>query len=322
MFRIMLIMVFTAIVLFGGTISGELSYPGGGLGAYAVMVIDPATIASIAMGDSIDFASLPIAPLFMPGEYSIDGDFTDGMPYTVFGVKLEDMSTIRPQSGDPMGLYPEDVYTFGGSATDIDVELATEGPIGGHIDYAGDISVVKMNVYDVMAGSLAVLEGVYPVGDSPDYSVTVPSGFKRLEFFADLNGNDNWDRIELEPGTIYSGIGADMWGPIVFAGGGDKFATGVDVFIPNTDVSEIKSNVEKFSIKCTPNPFNSTAVIKFYAPENAVLTVSDISGKVIQQRKVSGSGELKIGENLCAGAYLVSLCGKGVVLNQRISFIK
>lgn len=272
MFRIVVLIALSALFAFGGTISGELIYPGGGMGAYGVIVLDPATIASVAAGDSVDFTSLPMAMLFMPGAYSITDSFEDGIPYTVFGVKIEDMSSMQPVSGDPMGLYPENVFTFSGNASGIDVELDTVGAIGGHITYSGNISDVKMNVYDMMSGSTPVLEGVYPVGSSADYSVIVSSGFKTLEFFADLNDNDVWDTDAFEPGVYYTGIGMDTWGPIVFAGGGDRFATGVDPVLPPSAVKESGTLLPKFTLSCTPNPFNSSCEIAV----NGVLAIREL----------------------------------------------
>ncbi len=158
-----------------GTITGNLIYTGGGFGLYIVAALSPENILSLISG-SFDPFSLPRDMLFVPGPYEIEGDFIDGVPYILVAVRVAD-TTIN--SGDPMGMYPTDVYTFAGDAWDKDIELAREGTIGGHITYPGNILHVKVNVYDMFSGS-PVFENVFYVGAS-DYSITIPSGFKTLE---------------------------------------------------------------------------------------------------------------------------------------------
>ncbi len=316
---------FTFCSIFAGTISGTLIYPGGGFGAYGVAALGPEDIMTLITSDTIDLATIletvPYDFLIMPGEYSIEGDFTDAMPYNVFGLKSTFAdSTFMPQSGDPMGLYPEPVYTFGGDAWDIDVELATEGTIGGHITYSGDVSQVKVNVYDIMSGA-EVLEGVYLAG-AEDYAIVVPSGLKTLEFFADLNGNNTWDISELEPGTRYMGIDTGSWGPIVFAGGGDRFATGVDVILPPSGISGEERTHPKLNLSCSPNPFNQTTSISYITQGDAVLTISDLSGRILEKHRVSGAGRINFGENLHSGTYLITLRGREHLIARKLLLLR
>ncbi len=307
MFRVLWLAVFVVGAAAAGTISGELIYPPDGLGAYAVVALGPEELAAIAAGDSIDFASLPMATLFMPGPYSIDGDFTDGLPYVVYGVKVTDPFDPAPASGDPMGMHPEDVYTFGGNASGVDVELDTVGTIGGHITYGGDVSCVKVNVYDIMSGS-PVFEGVYVAG-AHDYAIVVPSGFKTLEFFADLNGNDVWEPELLEPGVYYTSVDTSGWGPVVFAGGGDRFATGVDVYIPPARVDDAPEALAP-ALRCKPNPFRFRSKMTYFAPAPGRVELWDLSGRLILARTVAGEGAVELPRSLPAGVLVgVLRCG-------------
>ncbi len=314
--KIALITLSLVVVAIGGTISGELIYPDGGFGFYIVVAVSKTELAeSIAVhGSSFDIASfllsMPRDELFMPGPYSIEGDFRDDVAYTVFGFKPESME-IPP--GTPMGMSPVDVFTFGGVARDVDVELATEATIGGHISYPGDFPGCKVNVYNVMGGS-AVLEGTYTVHET-DYALTLPSGFKTLEFYIDENGNDQWDPDQLESGAYYTDLSGEGFGPFVFVGGGGRFRTGVDVVLPPSAVMESKTEQKcEFSI-------DDNNILYGIAGEGEIY-IYDLGGKLINSFQVFGDGAIKIPENLPTGVYLIRLTAPGIEKSAKISVVK
>ncbi|MCD6595414.1 T9SS type A sorting domain-containing protein [bacterium] len=302
------------VAAFSGTISGELVYPAGGLGAYAVVIISQDDIATfIAGADTIDpatfFMSLPRAIIFSPGPFSIDGDFVDDMPYTIFGLKPSGMSI---QSGDPMGLSSVDIFTRDGSAEGITVELATEGNIGGYINYFGSFPGCKINVYDAMQNP-PVIEGTYTV-ESVDYDITVPSGFKTLEFYIDSNGNNEWDPDELESGVYYTNPVSGSWGPIVFVGGGHRFDYGVDVTLLPSEVCETKRN------NSPRIEYSSFGRIKFSNCYGNV-SIADILGKIILERNISDNDEIQLNPNLPTGMYFVIFDGANQKSVRKINLI-
>jgi len=321
------LVVFLALLgcAYAGTIEGTLSYPGGGFGAYIVLAIGPDVIASLMGSDSFDIVavleSLPKAILFAPGAYSIEYDFMDGVPYTLFGMKVADVMNPMPASGDPMGMYPEPVYTFAGDASGIDIELDTIGAIGGHITYPGNIAHVKVEVTDRTTGA-GVPDGIFLAG-AYDYTITVPSGFKTLFFFADVNGNDTWDITGLEAGREYSGaLPPEGWGPLVFAGGGDRFATGVDIELPASRVDEKLSCTKSLRLECSPNPFNSSGIVQYSAPGEAIIAICDIAGKVVMQSHISGKGHISIAGNLPAGTYLANMKAGNDIVSRKILIMR
>jgi len=304
------------VIAFAGTISGELIYPDGGFGLYIVVAVSKTELAeSIAVhGSSFDIAdfllSLPRDELFMPGPYSIEGDFHDGVAYTVFGFKPEGME-LAP--GTPMGMSPMDVFTTGGNARDVPVELATEATIGGHISYPGDFPGCKVNVYDNMSGS-PVLDGTYTVHDV-DYNLTLPSGFKTLEFYIDENDNAQWDPELLESGAYYTDFSPDGFGPFVFAGGGGRFRTGVDVALPPSAVMEGKTAQKcEFSIEDNRIFYNVSGEGEIY--------IYDIGGKLVKSLQVSGRSAVDVSKNLPTGVYLICLRAPEIEKSAKISIVK
>ena len=301
-------------VAFAGTISGELIYPDGGWGFYIVIAVSKTELAeSIAVhGSSFDIAgfllSMPRDELIMPGPYSIEGDFHDGTAYTVFGFKPEGME-ITP--GTPMGMSPMDVFTTGGNARDVPVELATQATIGGEISYPGDFPGCKVNVYDVMSGS-AVLETTCVVTET-DYHLTLPSGFKTLEFYIDQNDNNQWDPGELEPGAYYTDLSGNGFGPFVFVGGGGRFATGVDVVLPPAAVME-KSTGVRAKIWCAGNTLR-------FRGAGGKIQIYDLRGRLIFETGTRGDGSIDLSA-LSAGVYYVRMNSADGMVTKKITLVR
>ncbi len=297
----LIIILLSAIVASAGTISGEIVYPPDGMGLYVVVAISPDDLSRLlemyGTGDTSGIGeflmSLPRDQLFSPGEFSIDGDFVDGVPYTIFGLKLSGMSV---QSGDPMGLSNIDVITHDGNARGVMVELATESDIGGYINYFGEFPGCKINVYDAMQNPPA-LESTYTVS-SVSYTITVPSGFKTMEFYIDDNGNNRWDQGDGESGTYYFNPVPRSWGPIVFSGGGNRFSHGVDVILLPSEITETKQN-DAPQISYSPS-----GEIRFSNCDGDV-SITDILGKIIFEKSLSGNEEIRLDRNLPSGTYFI-----------------
>jgi hypothetical protein len=303
--------------IYTGTISGELIYPGGGIGFYGVAVLSSKDILAM-MSDptDFDFFALPHTLLATPGNYTIeDTSIVDSIPYEILGVKSRGTSI---NYGDPMGMHPTTVFTVGGVAESIDVELDTIGTVSGSIFYPeGVFDKVKILVYTVnmMTYKLDV-EGIFPV-DSAKYTITLSSGFKVLVFFDDVNKNDVFDTL-IEPAGVHTGV----WGSMIFVGGGDRFAEGIDALILGSDVSEIESFLPEISLSCSPNPFNSITIINYSIPNDGILFVTDIKGKLIKSCCIKDTGSLKFGEGLSSGIYNVSISSAGNKKDIRLILLK
>lgn len=297
-YKISLTIISLVTFIWGGAIRGNVIYQG--TGVYAVLAINPD-----APPDSHENAPMDTITEINPSNtsrpYEIIGDFHDTIPYTVVGILIP---WREPRSGDPAGIYPYDVYTIGGVAENIDITLATSGRMGGHITYEGDISDIKINVYDLYQEP-PVLENTYPVS-SADYLIpNIPSGPKAVEAFADINGNDRWD--EDEPIDYFEG---PMEGAI-FIGGGDRFATGVDFGVPFSNVSEQRETHSALWLE--------NGKICFDVQSTGTVEVYDIAGRNLSSQQICGRGSIDIG-TAPSGIYLVrtNISGK---INTKVMMV-
>jgi len=296
----------------GGTISGELICQEGGFGLYIVLALGPEQLLNLINLDSLDimdmFMSVPRDEMFMPGNFEIEGDFIDFLPYVLLGIKLESMDML--QSGDPMGLSSDFIWVSGGNAEDENIELMSESPIGGYITYEGHFPGCKVNVANILTGEI---EGTYQVWQK-NYSIIVPSGFKTLEFYKDWNGNNIWDEDEV--GTDYSILPPGGWGPIVFSGGGGHFITGVDVTLSSDGITENKY---------IPQPelsFSTSGHLRYSIDGIGELSIIDISGKTVLIQEISGNGEIVLHKNLPAGVYFSNIRFQKINLNKKFVIVR
>lgn len=302
--RVSLVTLSLIAFAWGGAIRGNILYQGTGI--YAVIAI-PGGIA-----DTIDFTSMPMdtiietSPLNTSRAYEIVSDFDDMTPYIVVSMLIPRFPPM-PQSGDPCGIYPYDVYTIGGFADNINISLATSGRLGGHINYSGDISVIKINVYDLFQQP-PVLERTYSISSHNYLIENVPSGPKSLEAFADLNGNNAWD--ESEPIVEYQ---SETGSNVIFIGGGDRFATGVDFNVPSSDVLEHKAT--------SPSIRLETNRICFSTNSTGTIEILDILGRELISKEIRGEGYIDL-PAVSSGIYLARIQTSGESKTQIIHILK
>ena len=301
---------------FGGTISGRLIYPHGGLGTYFVTAMTRTMLLQLLAG-SISITDMPTTMLLLPGSYTLNSDsIVDGRGYIVLGAKRRGLIL---DSGDPMGMYPEDVYTTGGVATGIDVELDTIGHIRGHIRYMGSYDNLKLNIYTFdFSARTFVVETVYNIRGA-EYDVISKSGLKILVAYDDLNGNNMPDSLpRMEPMGTYLG----EWGPFIFVGGGGRFSDSINIFvirIPGVEETQIPDRIEFY---CSPNPFNANGRIVYNINGTGELSIFDVSGNIIYECPIFGRGEVKVNFIRKSGMYIARLKYAGGVKSIKFCVIK
>jgi hypothetical protein len=219
-----------------------------------------------------------------------------------------------PASGNPAGMTPEPITLSGGIATGVIIDLTESGNVGGKITYSGDISEICVNIWDIFPeflGGAAALEITENVGDTLYFIEDVPAGAKRIEAFADLNGNEILDSGE--PFGTY----ASPLGDMAFVGGGSPTETGVDITITGSGVAEKLPG--KNSLNIYPNPFNSACAINF----DGAISIFDIRGNLV--RNLSGKiwdGRNDKGQTLSSGLYLIVAKNAGKSLVKTVVFAK
>ncbi len=282
-------------VAYAGSVSGTVSYSGPETGTIIVTCIQEGTA-------DIDLMALPATTLTMPGAYTVmDDTLMDGVSYWCMSLMLVGMTT---ESGNPAGINPAAVTLLGGAATGVDITLATSANVGGTISYSGDAADICINIYDAYGeflGGATVLESTYCVGVT-DYTITdVLSGPKKIEAFADLDGDGVLDSCELS--AFYTG----PFGEMVIIGGGGLFDTGVDITL-GTGVNEI-SRPNDMAISVAPNPFNASCRIE--AP--GTVDIFDMNGRRITT--IDGgsvwNGTDNAGNAVPAGLYLARASFEG-----------
>ena len=288
-FRTLILVALLAVgVIYAGSISGTVSYSGTETGMIVVACLEEGT-------SEIDLMSTPATTIDVPGAYTITGDtLVDGMNYWCMSLMLIGMSA---ESGNPAGIHPSVVNLIDGSATGVDITLATSGNIGGTITYSGDPLDICINVYDAygdFTGDTIVLEETYYVGTA-DYSITdIPSGPKMIQAFADTNDNDIWDAGE--PSAYYSG----PFGEMVLIGGGGLFDDIVDITITTGIDESAKPN--EMAIRVVPNPFNASCRID--APGR--VDIFDMNGHLVNSIEGGSvwNGTDEAGNHMPTGLYL------------------
>jgi hypothetical protein len=78
--------------------------------------------------------------------------------------------------------------------------------------------------------------------------------------------------------------------------------------LDNFKISEITSlsNIDSFSkINAYPNPFSNTIAFDFSNTKgfNGTISISDISGRILETKVLSGANEIQMGKQLKAGVY-------------------
>ncbi|MCD6501557.1 hypothetical protein J7L01_03065, partial [bacterium] len=121
-FRTLILVALLAVgVIYAGSISGTVSYSGTETGTIVVACLEEGTA-------EIDLMATPATTITEPGDYTITGDtLVEGMNYWCMSLMLIGMSA---ESGNPAGIHPSVVNLIDGSATGVDITLATSGNIG------------------------------------------------------------------------------------------------------------------------------------------------------------------------------------------------
>ena len=295
-------------ILLGGTVSGEVIYSGSASGIIAVACVEEGTT-------NLDLENLAATTIFAAGPYTIDNDtLVDGNNYWCMSLMIEGMA---PSSGSPAGAYPEAVTLSGGTATGVDITLETSANIGGTIDYSGDPADLYVNIYDAYvsfmdSSAVDTVEMTVHVG-STDYMISdVPAGPKKVEAFADDNGNGELDAGEMS--AMFEG----PFGNYVIVGGGALAADSTNITL-GTAVAE-GSTPESFLLAASPNPFNAACRIE--SPSR--VDIYDLAGHKVASVE-GGSvwhGTDESGNTLPAGIYLARTSYKGVSRTKLLVFAK
>jgi len=293
-------------VLSAGMVSGTVFYSG--------PETDLIVAACVEEGmTEIDLMTIPATTLEGPGTYRIThDDLVDGTNYWCMSLMLIGMSAA---SGNPAGMHPSVVTLSDGTAEGIDITLATTANIGGVVSYTGNPNDIYINVYDAyneFMGGEAVLESTHRPGSNSYLLTGIPSGPKKIQAFADANGNGALDEGELS--SIYVG----PFGETVIVGGGGLSDTGVDLVL-GTGVEE---NVvpKSFALSVTPNPFNSACRID----SPAEVEIFDMGGRKIDTIDGGGiwNGTDVSGATVPAGIYLAKTSFEGKAKSVLLIFAK
>jgi hypothetical protein len=299
------IFVFSSIA---GTVSGTARYTGSMSGTILIAFLSEGTT-------SIDPFSMPYTTIMAPGAYSISSDsLYDGPGYYGIAYLGTGVMFPMPASGNPAGMTSEPITLSGGVETGVVIDLTEDGDVGGKITYDGDIRDITVNIWDVFTeflGGIATLEITENVADTL-YSITdVPAGAKRIEAFADINGNGEYD--DGEPIGTY----ASPLGDMAFVGGGSPTATSTDITISASGISE--KLPDNNSLDIYPNPFNSACAINY----EGVISIYDIQGNLV--RELSGKvwdGRDNKGQLLSSGLYLIAAKNSGKTTVKTVVFAK
>ncbi|HHS49568.1 MAG TPA: hypothetical protein ENN07_00410 [candidate division Zixibacteria bacterium] len=307
LFASIITMAFAASALFGGMVSGTVFYDGPETDITVAACVEEGTI-------EIDLMTIPAAMLTGgPGPYTINEDtLRDGVNYWCMSLMLIGMGV---ESGNPAGMHPNLVTLTDGSATGVDITLTTSATIGGTITYGGDPGDICINIWDAyneFMGEEAVLEETFCVGTLNYTLHDIPSGPKKIQAFADLNGNGVLDDGEVS--EFFMG----PFGEMVIVGGGGFSDTGIDVIL-GTGVAEAHKP-ETFKMSVTPNPFN--AVCRIDAP--AEVEIFDIAGKRVATIPASGTwdGTDEAGNSMPTGVYLARTTFEGKTRSVMLIYAK
>jgi|GEM_PF-1856707 len=282
-----LLVILLLPALFGGEISGTITN--------ATTVDGLVLIVGALHAGITDLTSMPAHFSFMPSfphDYTITNDAITNMNI-YFPVAFMPRG-ILPASGDPFAarIFPPVIPT-GGVATGVDLTLFSSGCIGGNISYSGPYDDVYINVYDYYSLPEPSLESTHYIGRRSYLVEVIPSGPKRVQAFADINGNGRFD--EGEPNGFYEMpfVGID----IVLVTGNIS-SSGINITIQSTDIQEEVERPAETAISAYPNPFNSAVTISVdgYSRENGnppvQIEIFDLAGRRV--------AEIPVGEGLPA----------------------
>ncbi len=103
---------------------------------------------------------------------------------------------------------------------------------------------------------------------------------------------------------------------LVSDGGGNYSACNFDITVVDANTKSLIDN----SVEVFPNPSNGNFVIRCYGQEDYLITISDITGKIVYKNyATAGSidGSIKV-ENIAQGTYKLTLQSENNVINRQI----
>lgn len=314
----LLVMLSIVAMIFGGTVSGRFIFL---CEAPPASVRGIAIIANLSLLTSGSFESVPTGVTDDSWGFTVTSSFVDDTAYYAMGVVL--LTEIAP--GNPMGMYPANpFFTEGGNATGIEIVLddTVDLPVAVHVIDA-PMTNIYLNIYDALIPFLTGspltednIERIVPVIDTFMLIRNVPSGPKYLQVFLDQNANAHWDSVE--PNVFAETPETNL----VFAMGGVSNTVRI-VFNP-AKVANIPAEKKIALLHISPSPFNDALKIGLEgAKEEYLLTIHDISGKIVHEAKILGSEQLIWRpENLPAGIYMVNVRGGNTRICRRALYIR
>lgn len=91
----------------------------------------------------------------------------------------------------------------------------------------------------------------------------------------------------------------------------------------SASVAEINPRPKTVYINASPNPFNSMCKISFYAPQKAVIEITDITGRIVLRKNVEGRGTMIWGaKDNSSGIYLVRISDEKSIMRKKIILVK
>jgi len=175
----------------------------------------------------------------------------------------------------------------------------------------------------VIAGSKAIFQGTGTINGTGNYNFMISA------IDGNLIGGDGLDKFRIKIQTAGGGVVYDNFqnapdnaDPVTVLGGGsivihssgnkksrimDTAVTRTNVSIVNTDISVSNETLGKLSIKVIPNPtsYYFTAGLQSLSKENVNMVVTDITGRVIEQRtNIAANSTIQFGSSYHPGIYI------------------
>lgn len=253
--------------------------------------------------------------------YSIDGEFSDDTTYFAIAVVPFGMSLLP---GYPMGQYPNNPFrTTGGIATGIDIVMDDTADVNIDVDVVGaPYENIFVNIWDMTAAlsdptAYPVLEDTaVPLPNEDTNTISVASGLKAFQFFADLNANGLLD--DDEP-SVYSQNDALDTNFFIVGGGINQTVTAV---LEVSGIAE-KQIASEHKVQLSPNPFNSVMTIDAQIPDGEYkLFITDLSGRVVFNGNISAGITTWNAKDVPSGIYNVNIIGERLKISANALLIK
>jgi len=91
-----------------------------------------------------------------------------------------------------------------------------------------------------------------------------------------------------------------------------------DTIIVSADICSSYEQLQQASLQLHPNPAGSSTELAFPATQNATLLLYDSSGRLVQQKQISGSSYRLNLSNLETGIYHIKLISNDYNLSKKL----